>query len=520
MNVFTSILTKIFSGASTLLDLALSSALAADWPIIGSIGTGIYQAMASLMLGIDSIGVSACHNMAFDICDTTFVDEVKNIILLKSSYANEFNLFKVIDNLLSVIIPIGVSLAVIFFLVSILSDATKDNSTLEHYIKEMIKLVVVITAISLCGDIAGACLKFANYTYEQVEEVTEDNISNPYVDSAVTAMGLIYGDGTYRIPQIISGETDHFLEYLDENLGGEDDDEDISDEYNNFWIKYFNGEYNINTSNLSSDQIKTISNLKEYADSGWLSFWMSDETKSRIDSLSDKAGLSNKSQLNKINNMFSLEALALAYLETHIDSTLGVNVKNYKIKDKGGNDKSLKDFKTDLGLSNNYNGLDAEEYIDFCTDLVLVTKDTAKGLSAYVDMGTAKGLIASNGYFMLMIKLLIPWIISLATTIVIYFVAMQRLISIAWRIIFMPIGLANAFDGPVLSTAGFRYIKAFLSVCLSGVLLIVILYIGNKLLPSVTTMVASPVIGIICMKLAMVGAALGSENKIKEVLGG
>lgn len=45
------------------------------------------------------------------------------------------------------VLPIGVALTVTFFILSLIDMASKDNTTLEHYIKEFIKLIIAVTVV-------------------------------------------------------------------------------------------------------------------------------------------------------------------------------------------------------------------------------------------------------------------------------------------------------------------------------------------------------------------------------------
>ena len=110
-----------------------------------------------------------------------------------------------------------------------------------------------------------------------------------------------------------------------------------------------------------------------------------------------------------------------------------------------------------------------------------------------------------------------------------YFVVAQRLLEIAWRTVMAPVSFANVYDGAGGTTPGVRSLKVYFSLCMSAVLLIVILYIGNRFGNDILkTMISAPashaeftpakLILAITVRLATLGAAIGVSNLAKEAI--
>lgn len=121
--------------------------------------------------------------------------------------------------------------------------------------------------------------------------------------------------------------------------------------------------------------------------------------------------------------------------------------------------------------------------------------------------------------------MIVLWLATFIAKVAAYFAMAQRILDVGWRIAFAPIGCANMFDGAGSNVPGIRYLKGVFASLISGALLIVILKIGcffsNSLLASCVTDSYSSTAMIMCIavRLAMVGAAIGVGNKVKEVLG-
>lgn len=117
---------------------------------------------------------------------------------------------------------------------------------------------------------------------------------------------------------------------------------------------------------------------------------------------------------------------------------------------------------------------------------------------------------------------LVVWVIAKISQVGMYISVISRAIELLWRTILMPIGIANSF-GDVSSSPGVRFIKQYLAVALSGVLIIFIVYIGQQLAIGILEASKSPGIGTCLLACAALmssaGAAMTSTAKIKEVFG-
>jgi len=126
----------------------------------------------------------------------------------------------------------------------------------------------------------------------------------------------------------------------------------------------------------------------------------------------------------------------------------------------------------------------------------------------------------SLGYI---IGLLIPWAISWMTYFSMNLIAWQRFFEIYLRISVAPIAIADMWNG--MNSGGYRYMKAFFAVCLQGVVILMILIIGNQLTSSVGIGVSSlkswgsDILKLSIIKLIQVSLLMKSLNFSREVLG-
>lgn len=66
------------------------------------------------------------------------------------------------------IIPIGVALVTTYFIMALIDMASKDNTTLEHYIKEFIKLIIAVTIVTKSWPIILYLLKISEYILREI----------------------------------------------------------------------------------------------------------------------------------------------------------------------------------------------------------------------------------------------------------------------------------------------------------------------------------------------------------------
>ncbi|MDF2522745.1 MAG: hypothetical protein K0R31_386 [Clostridiales bacterium] len=88
------------------------------------------------------------------------------------------------------IMPVGVALVTTYFIMALIDMASKDNTTLEHYIKEFIKLIIAVTIVTKSWPIILYLLKISEFLLKDigtrigdfpldatVDEVLNDNSS-------------------------------------------------------------------------------------------------------------------------------------------------------------------------------------------------------------------------------------------------------------------------------------------------------------------------------------------------------
>ena len=130
------------------------------------------------------------------------------------------------------------------------------------------------------------------------------------------------------------------------------------------------------------------------------------------------------------------------------------------------------------------------------------------------DMGFVKAIC-------LLLELLIP---AIGTMFCMLFMLVQivgRLIEIGIRILFMPIGVSDAFTHGT-NSPGFRYIKKFFAVCLQGAVLIAVLNIGVYFMGDETINAATQGFGFISdmvIMVSMIGLMIKSQQIVNDIVG-
>lgn len=131
----------------------------------------------------------------------------------------------------------------------------------------------------------------------------------------------------------------------------------------------------------------------------------------------------------------------------------------------------------------------------------------------------AEGLSESYGLAALLIAGIL-WIFIKLSVVAIFTAVLARGIELIWRTIFMPIGLANSFEGA--NSPGIRYLKSYIATALSGGMMIIIIIIGWDLSLGILGY-ATSANGIMRIIMAgsglsaTAGAANAAGNKVKEI---
>lgn len=115
---------------------------------------------------------------------------------------------------------------------------------------------------------------------------------------------------------------------------------------------------------------------------------------------------------------------------------------------------------------------------------------------------------------------LILKLISLITNIIIDLAVLSRMLDIAWRVAFTPIGIANIFEGGMNSKA-MGYLKGLLASALSGAVMLVILAIGFALSASLWSGTIDGMGGCFWASGALLStgtAAMAASSKVKEII--
>lgn len=124
--------------------------------------------------------------------------------------------------------------------------------------------------------------------------------------------------------------------------------------------------------------------------------------------------------------------------------------------------------------------------------------------------------------------LFIPWLISMVGGITVTIIGISRIIMLAYKIMFMPVAVCNAFNRGFEDSGAGKYIKEILALCLQGTVIIVIGYICNVVMgadfvkvgdsPSVME-IATVGFQMGAVSIAKIGLMFKSLDMIKSVMG-
>lgn len=165
--------------------------------------------------------------------------------------------------------------------------------------------------------------------------------------------------------------------------------------------------------------------------------------------------------------------------------------------------------------SDNYGGKNVSEWKD--TDVWDVGKDAASAKDSKVHgWGGLAGMFAPVIEVCLMaLTAQIGCLIGVAAMV-------ARVIQISVYIIFAPIATADMFNGGIMNSSGFRFLKKFLAICLQGVVMYVIVYATGALqrsfLASSTQLAANPFF-VLVPGLIMIALILKSQQFANDIVG-
>lgn len=421
-------------------------------PIIGS-------PLASMMVNVATMPADPTHSLLDVVMDSSYIDNgiSKSLLLGNGATLADTedtnviqNLWKYVQAVYDKLSGVGIALCTTFFVISIIGMASKENTTLEHYIKELVKLMIAIAILSNLILIINSLMAIGDTALMTVRDEKYDS-KVPYSASNDHRWELLMGN-----QDVWSGIS----------FGGDNDD-----------TMYING-------SPAGEVNDTIQSFLDYS------------LNSSVVTLS-----------NALRSSGRLKGSSLDTLTSNPFAPGG-----------GFADSAGSGF-----LNESWNSPGSSEwpavYKKLCTIAICMkaSQKAEDSISGYGMLG------AMGNWYSCFAFVLILAFASLVAKIAAYFAAYQRLLEIAWRVIFAPIGCSNMFDGAGANTPGVRYLKALFGVCLSGVLLIVILKLGTGLANDIlieccSSYNGSLLIAAIAVKLATIGAAMGVSGKVKEVM--
>lgn len=110
----------------------------------------------------------ATHSMMETVLDTSYIQTIQGSMLLGSGASNAANLpiasslWAAVRTVFEIVKPVGLALCTTFFIISLISMASKDTMTLEHYIKAGIRYMVAVAIISNLIFIMNAFMKISD----------------------------------------------------------------------------------------------------------------------------------------------------------------------------------------------------------------------------------------------------------------------------------------------------------------------------------------------------------------------
>lgn len=124
------------------------------------------------------------------------------------------------------------------------------------------------------------------------------------------------------------------------------------------------------------------------------------------------------------------------------------------------------------------------------------------------------------GGLTILLESAICWLVHQIAIIAIDLAAISRAIDVGWRCAFVPIGIANSFEGGT-NSSGVRFLKGLAGAILCGAVMWAICALGFAVSAGFLTTDAK--IGNLWVSVAATfataGACIGATNKVKEVVG-
>ena len=160
----------------------------ANKPIIGT-------ALGNLFMSAATAPADPSHDMMITILDTSYINDIaKSALLHKDHKIFQTSrgsgsaggdtlgdaLWSTVGKVFGVLSPVGIALCTTFFIISLIAMASKDNATLEHYIREVIKFMVAVTIITNLTTILNYLMRISDAATSAVSGiVTDDTKTDP-----------------------------------------------------------------------------------------------------------------------------------------------------------------------------------------------------------------------------------------------------------------------------------------------------------------------------------------------------
>jgi len=489
--------------------------IAGDVPLLG---TGLGKAM----LGLATMPAVPCHDMMEFLSDTSYLDDLSKAFVLHrasnltgavdgtptSQYLSTLmasvehydggsggdglsleKFWETVQAGFDVMLPIGIALCTTYLIIAVMSLATRENVSLEHYIRLFIKFLISIAVIMNMVTILNMVMRISDATVLKFASTLEED-------------------------EDLGNHAWEFLLGTDNPMYGVELRLDLSKNEDVLWV--------------------TVHSWKEYGN-------VTTRTSREVSTFeADAIG----------EAIMGYDSSEMFWDFNHLCCILGHTQKSGKWLDanyKGDNpfiNILVTSPKIDLGdpasLSYSISGhawtgdnpqtwMVSEQWqstmirlMSICISAQFAARDgnldNNYGIYGYLgDWYSTLGVVGAIALCAFVAKLMA------------YFVVAQRLLEIAWRTVMAPVSFANVYDGAGGTTPGVRSLKVYFSLCMSAVLLIVILYIGNRFGNDILkTMISVPashaeftpakLILAITVRLATLGAAIGVSNLAKEAI--
>lgn len=156
----------------------------ANKPIIGT-------PLGNLFMSAATAPADPCHSMMDTILDTSYIKDIAKSAYLSNKTAifgtnvgtNSVTLgdalWNTVNEVFEKLQPVGIALCTTFFIISLIAMASKDNATLEHYIREVIKFIVAVTIITNLGKILNYTMRLGDSVTAVVANKTSNNDAKP-----------------------------------------------------------------------------------------------------------------------------------------------------------------------------------------------------------------------------------------------------------------------------------------------------------------------------------------------------